>query len=84
MLRRDVGLSAAQGRSGLAVTSVVRESSADKKGIEKGDVIFAVNGQKVSTLDELNKAVEAGWGRAGLVLVVARGAYAYTLTFGLE
>ena len=47
-------------------------------------MIFAVNGQKVSTLDELNKAVEAGWGRAGLVLVVARGAYAYTLTFGLE
>ncbi|MEO6325342.1 MAG: trypsin-like peptidase domain-containing protein [Thermoanaerobaculia bacterium] len=84
MLRRDVGLSVQQARTGLVVTAVVRESGADTKGIEKGDVLYAVNGQKVATLEELNKAVQAGWGRAGLVLVVARGAYAYTLTFGLE
>ena len=84
MLRREIGISVAQARGGLFVTSVARESPADRKGLERGDVLVAVNGRRVSTLEDVARAVERGYGRSGLVLVVGRGGYAYTLTFGLE
>ena len=84
VLRREIGISVAQARGGLFLTSVARESPADRKGLERGDSLLAVNGKRVSTLDDVARAVERGWGRSGLVLVVGRGGYAYTLTFGLE
>ena len=84
VLRREIGISVAQARGGLFVTSVARESPADRKGLERGDVLVAVNGRRVSTLEDVARAVERGYGRSGLVLVVGRGGYAYTLTFGLE
>jgi len=83
VLRRDVGIGVKQGRVPV-ISSVTDGSPADAKGLERGDVIVAANGQRVETLEALNKAVEAGFSRSGLVLVVARGGYAYTLTFGLE
>ena len=84
VLRREIGISVAQARGGLFLTSVARESPADRKGLERGDSLLAVNGKRVSTLDDVARAVERGWGRSGLVLVVGRAGYAYTLTFGLE
>ena len=84
VLRRELGLSVAQVRGGLFVTSVARESPADRKGLERGDALVAVNGRRVSTLEEVARAVERGYGRSGIVLVVGRGGYAYNVTFGLE
>jgi serine protease Do len=84
MLRRVVGMTVTKGRNGLTVADVIRESPADAKGIERGDLVLAVNGQKVTSMEELNREVQQSFGRSGLVVVVARGAYAYTLTFRLE
>jgi S1-C subfamily serine protease len=84
VLRREIGISVAQHRSGLVLTSVARESPADRKGLERGDVLVAVNGRRVSSLEDAARAVERGYGRSGLVLVVGRGGYAYNVTFALE
>jgi serine protease Do len=84
ILRREVGISVAQVRGGLAVTSVARESPADRKGLERGDGLLAVNGRRVTTLEDVARALERGYGRSGLVLVVGRGGYAYNLTFALD
>jgi serine protease Do len=84
VLRREIGISVAQHRSSLVLTSVARESPADRKGLERGDVLVAVNGRRVSSLEEAARAVERGYGRSGLVLVVGRGGYAYNVTFALD
>ncbi len=84
VLRRDVGLTVSPARRGLAVTAVSPRSLAERKGIEPGDVVLAVNGQKTATPEDVSRAIESGWGRSGLVLVVGRSGSAYTLTFPLE
>ena len=84
VLRREIGVSVAQVRGGLLLTSVARESPADRKGLERGDALLAVNGRRVSTLEDVARAVERGYGRSGLVLVVGRGGYAYNVTFALD
>ncbi len=43
---------------GIYVDNVVKDSSAEKAGIKAGDVIVKVNGQNVSTMDELNAIKE--------------------------
>ncbi len=83
VLRRDVGISLGRGRS-LSVSAVAHGSPADEKGIERGDRILAVNGRRVESLEELEKEVVRGFSRSALLLVVARGRYAYNLTFGLD
>ena len=84
VLRREIGVSVAQSRDGLFFTSVARESPADRKGLERGDALLAVNGRRVSTLEEVARAFERDYGRSGIVLVVGRGGYAYNLTFALD
>ncbi len=84
VLRREIGISVAQVRGGLAVTSVARQSPADRTGLERGDALLAVNGRRVATLEEVARAFERDYGRSGVVLVVGRGGYAYNLTFALD
>ena len=84
VLRRELGLAVTETRAGLAVASVRRGLPADEKGIARGDRLLAVNSTKLASLDDLNHAVELGFNRSALVLVVVRGAYAYTLSFGLD
>jgi serine protease Do len=84
VVRREIGLALNESRSGVLVASVVRGSAGAEQGLARGDRILAVNNQKVQTLDDLNHAIEMGFSRSSIVLVVARGPYAYTLTFGME
>jgi serine protease Do len=84
LLRREIGLSVRVGRDGAVVTSVVSGSPADRKGIERGDLVYSVDNQPITSLDDLNRVLEAGFGRRGLVMVVVREGYGYTLTFALE
>ena len=84
VLRRELGISVARVRDGLFVTSVARESPADRKGLERGDALVAVNGKRVATLEDVARAVERGYGRSGIVLVVGRGGWAYNVTFALD
>ncbi|HVO52524.1 MAG TPA: trypsin-like peptidase domain-containing protein [Thermoanaerobaculia bacterium] len=84
VLRREIGLTLKETRGGLMVASVFGRSPAASKGLERGDVVLAVNNVQVRTLDDLSKAVENGYSRSSLVLSVLRDPYVYNLTFGLE
>jgi serine protease Do len=84
VLRREIGLAFKETRGGLMVATVFGRSPAAAKGLERGDVVLAVNNVKVRTLDDLSKAVENGYSRSSLVLSVLRDPYVYNLTFGLE
>jgi serine protease Do len=48
------------------------------------DRITRVHSQQIGNLDDLSRAIESGFGRSSLVMVVVRGGYGYTVTFGLE
>ncbi len=84
ILRRELGVVVRDTKSGPMVSAVTRGSPADGKGIDRGDLLLAVNNRKVKTVEELAKAVEGGFSRSSLVLSVFREPYLYNVTFGLE
>jgi len=84
ILRRELGVVVRDTRNGPMVSAVTRNSPADGKGIDRGDLLLAVNNRKVKTVEELAKAVEGGFSRSSLVLSVFREPYLYSVTFGLE
>jgi len=84
LLKRDIGISVRMDRNGAVVTSVTPGSPADRRGLERGDHLYSVNNEKIGSLDDLNRVFESSFGRSSVVMVVVRGGYGYTLTFGLE
>jgi serine protease Do len=84
ILRRELGVGVRDTRNGPMVVSVTRNSPADGKGLDRGDLLLAVNNRKVKTVEELAKSVEGGFSRSSLVLSVWREPYLYNVTFGLE
>ncbi len=84
LLRREIGLTVRIGREGAVVTSVVPGSPADRKGIDAGDRLYSIDNEPIGSLDDMNRVLEASFGRRGLVMVVVREGYGYTLTFPLE
>jgi serine protease Do len=84
LLGHEIGLFVRVDRHGAVITSVVPGSPADRKGIERGDRLYSVNNERIASLDDLNRVLEASFSRGSLLLVVVRGGYGYTLTFGLE
>ena len=84
ILRRELGVGVRDTRNGPMVVSVTRNSPADGKGLDQGDLLLAVNNRNVKTVEELAKSVEGGFSRSSLVLSVWREPYLYNVTFGLE
>ena len=84
ILRRELGVVVRDTKNGPMVSAVTRNSPADGKGLDRGDLLLAVNNRKVKTVEELAKAVEGGFSRSSLVLSVFREPYLYNVTFGLE
>ncbi|HXX11234.1 MAG TPA: PDZ domain-containing protein, partial [Burkholderiales bacterium] len=60
----------------VAVVEVVRDSPAWARGLRPGDLIVAVNRQKVRTVRELTAAFQV---QGHLVLTVVRGDYVFTV-----
>ena len=84
LLASSVGIEIrASGRAGLRVTSVARGSQADRIGLEAGDVLMGVNGQRTSTIEEVNRALLEDFDRELVVLTIQHGRMAYNLTFEL-
>jgi serine protease Do len=77
-MRAAVGLPE---RDGLLVRGVVGDSPAAKAGIERGDLLVGVNGNPLSSVDELFDALEAG---GGLSLDVLRGTEERTVEVPLQ
>lgn len=71
-IREELGADA--GMQGLAVTAVDEGSEAFEKGLRTGDIITEAGQQKVTTIGELEKRIEAAEeaGRKSLLLLVRR------------
>jgi serine protease Do len=63
------------GTTGVVITSVDQSSDAASKGLQRGDIIIAVQGQKVTTPAQVVAAVDAAKkaGRSSVLLLVQRG-----------
>jgi serine protease Do len=64
-----------QGTTGVVITAVDPSSDAAEKGLQRGDVVIAVQGQKVTTPAQVAAAVAAAKkaGRTSVLLLVQRG-----------
>ncbi len=62
-----------ESNDGLVVTNVDPAGAAAEKGIQRGDVILQVNRQPVSSLDDVQSAIEKGSGRPVLLLITRGG-----------
>jgi len=72
-----VGNAERNGRAeAVAVIDVVRGSPAWSRGLRPGDLIVAVNRQKVRTTRDLSAALQA---QGGLILTVVRGDYVFAV-----
>ena len=63
------------GTTGVVITAVDASSDAAEKGLQRGDVVIAVQGQKVTTPAQVAAAVDAAKkaGRTSVLLLVQRG-----------
>ncbi|MEM7482950.1 MAG: trypsin-like peptidase domain-containing protein [Acidobacteriota bacterium] len=83
-LERGIGLAVDDGaRRGLVITRVLPNTPAAERGLRRGDLIVAANGQGTGRSEELGREVLRGMERGGLLLRVVRGRYAYNLSFPL-
>jgi serine protease Do len=70
--------------AGAGVESVVEGSCADKAGLKAGDVITAVNGQEITTKDELISSKESLRVGDTMTLTVSRNGETLTISVVLE
>jgi serine protease Do len=70
------GLNLPAGTTGVVITALDPSSDAAQKGLQRGDVIVSVNGQKVTDPAQVSAAVAAAKraGRNAVLLLVRRGA----------
>ncbi len=84
VLLRFVGVKLS-GRAGKVVVSrVVAGSRADQAGLAGGDVVLQVNGERVSSIAQIDSIVAREHTRSSLLLVIQRGAFAYQLPFPMS
>jgi serine protease Do len=83
-LRAELGMTVRAGGNGLRITIVDSKGAAAKAGLENNDVLIALNGTEVRDPEEVNRVFARDQNRTTLVMEVARGRFAYTLTFPLE
>ena len=83
-LRDQVGISVSPVRGGMRISVTDRSSPAARAGIESGDLLLALNGKRVSNVDDVNHVLQRDHSRTTLWMEVGRGRYAYTLTFPLD
>jgi serine protease Do len=81
ILQEVAGLRVADENRSVIVDEVVGRSRAAEVGLTSGDLIVGVNGTEVSDTRQLNSQLIAGAERSSIVLTVARGRYAYNVTF---
>ncbi len=82
-LQSQIGLFVEVVKGRLMIVGVRRGSAADRKGLERGDLVIAANGQAVETAGDLAREVLRSLDRGGLLLVVGRGRRSYYLSFRL-
>ncbi len=79
-----MGISVSPVRGGMRINVTDRSGPAARAGIESGDLLLALNGNKVSNVNDVNHVLQRDHSRTTLWMEVGRGRYAYTLTFPLD
>ena len=83
ILLRSVGIALSPRGGGLTVSRVRPGSPAAETGLERGDAVLQVNGERVRSLADVNRILARDHTRSSILLVVKRGPFAYNLTFPL-
>ena len=83
ILESQVGLTVSESRGAVVVERVARGSVAARARLAPGDVLVAVNGRRLGSVEELGAEVLRGYDRGGLPLAVQRGRSIYSLEFPL-
>ena len=78
-----LGLSLKLDRGVFVVTAVRTGSGAARTGLQKGDLVLGINGQRLEDADTLRRSVLSLRGRPRALLVVQRGAGRYHVTIPL-
>jgi S1-C subfamily serine protease len=84
ILRDQVGIGVSPVRGGLRITVTDRNGAAARAGIETGDLLLALNGERVAAVNDVNRVLQRDHSRTTLWMEVGRDRYAYTLTFPLD
>jgi len=74
LMARMLGISS---RDGVIVTRVARESAAEQAGIQIGDVIVAVNNERIHSTHEFERAVNSANKKENLFLTIFRDGNLY-------
>jgi serine protease Do len=83
-LRSELGMTVRPAANGLRISVVDAKGAAARAGLETGDTLLALNGTEVRDAEDVNRVFGRDQNRTTLVMEVARGRFAYTLTFPLE
>ncbi len=78
-----LGLKVAERNGALVVGSVRQDSPAAATGLRPGDLMAAVEGQRVATAGEFLTRARSALGSTGLAIAVARGPWTYNVTLNL-
>ncbi len=84
VLREQLGITVSPVRGGLRINVVDQRGDAADRGIETGDLLLALNGTRVDSVDDVNRILQRDYNRTTLLMEVGRGRFAYTLTFPLD
>ena len=84
VLLRFVGVKLSERARKVVVSHVVAGSRADEAGLASGDIVLQVNGERVSSVAEIDRIVAREHTRSSLLLVIQRGAFAYQLPFPMS
>ena len=84
ILRDQLGISVSAVRGGLRINVADRSGPAARAGIENGDLLVALNGNRVAGVNDVNHVLQRDHSRTTLWMEVGRDRYAYTLTFPLD
>ena len=78
-----LGLKVTERSGGLAISAVRRDSPAEATGLQPGDIVTAVESQRVNTVSQFYARARSALGSTGLVISVARGPWTYYVTINL-
>ncbi len=84
VLQRLVGIRVAERGARVIVGRVASPSSAEEAGLAAGDVILQVNGERVSSIAEVDRIVAREHTRSSLLFVIQRGPFAYQVPLALS
>jgi S1-C subfamily serine protease len=84
ILRADLGMALRGGEEGLRISVTDRDGIAAQAGLKSGDVLLALNGSAVKTVDDVDHVFQRDWNKSSVLIEIGRGRFTYSLTLPLD